>query len=453
MTAVRPARRDHPAEPALARIPFPLVDEFSRQHQRPGEPIAVHMEIRLPGQPEPARLRAAFRAALCRHARALVREAPGRWYRRRYEWELTDAPDLEPVGFPPAGPDALARARAVALAEAPPLSLAPPIRLEVIRSSPTAAGCVLLCTIHHTALDGPAFLRVLASTAELYGGAGEPADPPPNHSARPAPGRPAGPTLDPGPPLARSARVAPAPAAHPGRRVGNGVLLGELPVRPRPPGADHTVNDRLLVATCLMIARWNRLHDAPTRPIRITMPIDDRPRGVEMPIGNGTRLVEVRFGPREYAGEPGPDQIAELLRRTARRTAELKAIRRPPLGRGAALLTAPVLPVGLRAALTRGLGRAIGPWTSSTLLSNLGRIPYPLDFGDAGRADAVWVSAPTRMPRGLTLTTTGTGDRLHVALRWSRALLDDEAGRRLYGFFAESLAAVSAVPPTEGGAP
>ncbi|MGW9210398.1 condensation protein [Embleya sp. NPDC055664] len=466
MSAVRPARREHPAEPAPARIPFPVVDEVSRQCVRPGEAISVHMEIRLPGQPDPARLRTAFRAALRTHARALVREAPAPWYARRYAWELTDAPDVEPIRFPPPGPDALARARAAALAEAPPLTLAPPIRIEVIRSSPTAAGCVLLCTIHHTALDGPAFLRVLATTAKFYGGAGN--DPPaaPPTTDRAAAGTPTdGPGLDPGSPSARSARVAPAPSSDPNRRTGNGVLLGELPLHARPSGADHTVNDRLLVATCLTIAHWNRLHDAPLRPIRITMPVDDRPRGLDMPIGNGTRLVDVCFGPREYAPEhdgrhdgghtsyPSPDHIADLLRRTARRTRELRAARRPPLGRGAALLTAPVLPVGVRAAFTRALGRAVGPWTSTTLLSNLGRIPYPLDFGDAGRASAVWVSAPTRMPRGLTLTTTGTADRLNVSLRWSRALLDDAAARQLYGLLDAYLAAVAAAPnpPPPGG--
>ncbi|MEU0933703.1 condensation protein [Embleya sp. NPDC005971] len=449
MTAARPSRPGLPVGPALARIPFPLVDEMSRHGQRPGEPIAVHMEIRLPGQPDPARLRAAFRTALRRHARVLVREAPRPWYGRRYEWELTAAPDVEPVGFPPPGPDALARARARALAETPPLSLSPPVRLDVIRSSATSGGCVLLCTIHHTALDGPSFLRVLATAAESYSGTDS--TPVPERTGPPdAAAGPQSPALDPGRPPARSARVAPAPAALARRRRGNGVVLGELPVHPRPPGADHTVNDRLLVATCLTIARWNRLHAAPTRPIRITMPVDDRPRGAEMPIGNGTRLVEVAFGSREYANEPSPEAIVALLRRTARRTRQLRAAPRPPLGHGAALLTAPVLPVDLRASITRGLGRAFGPWTSTTLLSNLGRIPYPLDFGDAGRADAVWVSAPTRMPRGLTITTTGIAGRLHVGLRWSRALLDDAAGRRLYGFFADYLDTVSAAALAAG---
>src|SRR5207248_10048409 len=106
-----------------------------------------------------------------------------------------------------------------------------------------------------------------------------------------------------------------------------------------------------------------------------------------------------------------------------------------------------VAPVGLRGAVTRALRTAAAPWTSTTLLSNIGRLPYPLDFGDAGRPTAVWFSAPARMPRGLTVTAVSVGGRIQLALRWSHALLDDAAGARLGTLFAASLAA------TEGAAP
>jgi NRPS condensation-like uncharacterized protein len=211
------------------------------------------------------------------------------------------------------------------------------------------------------------------------------------------------------------------------------MLVAELPVPKRAKGAPYTVNDQLMVATALMITHWNREHGAAPRPMRITMPVDDRPRNASMPIGNGTRLVEVPFA----ADELDEQRIRELLRVTALRTRALKALDRPQLGHGAALLTAPVLPVGVRAALTRGLRRAAGPWTSTTLLSNIGRIPYALDFGDAGRADAVWFSAPARVPRGLTVTTASTAGRLHLALRWSRTLLGQDDGARLRDLFAQ----------------
>ncbi|MEV0264897.1 condensation protein [Streptomyces sp. NPDC050617] len=465
MTAVDRESATHPGggtgkrPDAPGRVPFPTVDEVSRHCFHEEEPETVHIEVRLPGRPDPARLRAAFRQALLRHPRALVRQAPSAWWRRRYEWELTDEPDTEPVDFPPPGPDALARARERALADCPPLEVSPPVRLSVVTGAEgrggtdwtdgPGGGCVLLIAINHTALDGPSCLRVLATAAELYGGRDNSparAEPTPHRRAEPAPapGKRGG---------GRPVRVA-ASTAAPAR--GNGVLLADLPVPARPHRdatgtAPYTVNDQLLVATRLMVARWNLLRGGPTRPVRITMPMDDRPLGDDMPIGNGTRLVDVGFGADERldeealtAGRPDPAAVARLLRRTAARTRMLKSTSGPQLGLAGTLLTMPVLPVGVRAAVTRGLRRAAAPWTSTTLLSNIGRIPYPLDFGDAGRAGAVWLSAPARMPRGLTVTTASTGGRLHAALRWSRALLDDAAGAELAEIFTRALDATSA---------
>ncbi|SCF61217.1 hypothetical protein GA0115280_103058 [Streptomyces sp. Cmuel-A718b] len=296
---------------------------------------------------------------------------------------------------------------------------------------------MLLFTVHHTALDGPACMRLAATAAEIYSGSPIPPSP--------APARPAAaalPRQSRTPALARPAQVAPG-SPGPAPVPGNALLLAELPVPRRESGAPYTVNDQLMVATALTVADWNRAQGAPgadRRPLRITMPVDDRPRGPEMPIGNGTRLVEVGFTAAEVAA--GAD-VAALLRTTAERTRALKAQPRPQLGHGAGLLTVPLLPVAARAALTRGLRVAAGPWTSTTLLSNIGRIPYPLDFGEAGRATAVWFSAPARMPRGLTFTTASTGGRLHLALRWSRTLLGEGDGARLLDLFTRHLAATS----------
>ncbi|MYT95730.1 MULTISPECIES: condensation protein [unclassified Streptomyces] len=429
MTATHPARPL--AAGRLPRVPFPVVDEVDRHCAQEAEPSTIHIEVHLPGRLEEDRLRAAFAASLARHPRALMRERPRGPFARRYEWELTDAPDRDPVGFPPAAPGALDRARADSLAAAPPLTLSPPLRVTVVEE-PGREGCVLVLTVHHTAMDGPACLRLAATAAEIYSG-----------RTAPAPAAPARPTTAPAPPrsgapaLSRPARVA---AGTPGRGPGNSQLLVELPVPRRESGAPYTVNDQLMVATALTVADWNRRQGAPERPLRITMPVDDRDRGPGMPIGNGTRLVEVGFGPAEVA--PDAD-IPVLLRLTAERTRALKALHRPQLGRSVSLLTTPLLPVAARAAYTRGLRVLAGPWTSTTLLSNIGRIPYALDFGDAGRSGALWISAPARLPRGLTFTTASTGGRLHLALRWSRALLGDEDGRELLGLFTRHLAATS----------
>jgi hypothetical protein len=451
MTSIEAATHDGhgSTRPVLARIPFPTVDEVSRHCLSDDEPETVHIEVHLPGRPDPVRLREAFHRALLLHPRILVRQAPHRWYRRSYEWELTAAPDTDPVSFTRPGPDALARARARALTLCPPLSQSPPVRLEVVTVE--AARTVLLLTLHHTALDAPAGLRVLATTAALHNGEDAPGP------GRPAPVRHAG-FAGPVPSAGRfrPVRLAAGPTAERPRTgsSGNGLLLMELPVPPRtvPTGADHpdpaawTVNDQLLVAASLMVGRWNRFHGVPYGPVRITMPVDDRTRDMAMPIGNGTRLVEVPVAPEDpceerllLAPRPDPAAVARLLHTTARRTRALKSLPRTPLGPGAALLTAPVLPVGVRGALTRHMRRAAARWTSTLLLSNIGRVPYPMDFGDAGRAHAVWFSAPARMPRGLSVAAASTDGRLHVSLRWSRDLLDDAGGATLARLFEECL--------------
>ncbi|MGW0733755.1 condensation protein [Streptomyces sp. NPDC002851] len=423
---------DGPGSPVL-RVPFPVVDEIARHCLQEDEPETVHIEVHLSGRVDVDRLTRAFTEALKRHPRILMREAPGRWYRRRYEWELTPGPDVPVVSVPEPGADALKRARVRALAEAPPLSLSPPVRLEVVRDPAHAEGCVLFLVINHTALDGPACLRVLATAAELYGGRDNAPAPPPARTAE-APDTP----VDLPSSWAPPAHIAP---GTPEPSPGNGMLIAELPVPRRPKGAPYTVNDQLMVATALTLAHWNRERGRPPGPMRITMPVDDRPRDARMPIGNGTRLVEVPFTAEELDEEVNEERIPHLLRVTSLRTRALKALDRPQLGRGAALLTTPVLPVGLRAAVTRGVRRAAAPWTSTTLLSNIGRVPYPLDFGDAGRAHAVWFSAPARVPRGLTVTTASTAGRLHLALRWSRTLLGPADGARLRDLFAHHLRA------------
>ncbi|POX36700.1 condensation protein [Streptomyces sp. Ru73] len=452
MTAPPPVHAPGPTAHAARPVPFPLVDEVARHCAQEAEPETVHVEVHLPGPVDDARLRAAFGQALARHPRALLRQAPVRWWHRHYMWQPAAAPEGDPVSFPEPGPEALRRARERALAQCPPLDAAPPVRLEVIPQE--ARGTVLLLTVPHTALDAPSCLRLLATTAELYGGAANSPAPPPVRAPEAAVRGTRRGTAAPRGGWRRPARV----AADRGRTApGNGMLLTELPVPDRPPRAQgarppHTVNDQLLVAACLAVTRWNRLHGARAAPVVLTMPVDDRPRGTGMPLGNGTRLATVAFGPADLrdtrlpggSWPPDPVVVARLLHRTAARTGALKAASGPQLGRAGALLTVPVLPVGVRAALTRGARAVAAPWTSTALLSNIGRLPYPFDFGTgSGRATRVWFSAPARMPRGLSLSTLSAGGRIQLALRWSRALLDDAAGAALCTLFEEALAATS----------
>ncbi|MEK8170617.1 hypothetical protein NKH77_16625 [Streptomyces sp. M19] len=165
-------------------------------------------------------------------------------------------------------------------------------------TEPARDGCVLLLAAHHTAFDAPSGLRLLATTAELYGdGAREareaedvrevPVAPAPDADRAPRRGvsgvrRPRGwrPTGGPRPPGQRDARARPARTAAPGpagprlrqrptpgRHLPDGRPLEPAARPPAGPGADHGAGGRPAAA-----------------PARAAL-------------GNGTRLVDVGFGP------------------------------------------------------------------------------------------------------------------------------------------------------------
>ena len=222
---------------------------------------------------------------------------------------------MEVVTFPPPDRDALKHARDRALDDAPPLSASPPIRLEVVDEDGSAE--------RHRPLPHHQPHRPRRPGLPPHPGHGGGAVRRPGQLPRRA--RPYAP---PGAPRDRpvdtpSTWAPPARVAHgtPEPSPGNGLLVTELTVPRRPKGSPYTVNDQLMVTTALMIAHWNREHGARPRPLRITMPVDDRPRDADMPIGNGTRLVEVTFAPEELDRRRA---CRELLRRTALRTRALQ---------------------------------------------------------------------------------------------------------------------------------
>jgi NRPS condensation-like uncharacterized protein len=65
------------------------------------------------------------------------------------------------------------------------------------------------------------------------------------------------------------------------------------------------------------------------------------------------------------------------------------------------------------------------------MLSNLGQISEPLDFGpEAGETTEVWFSPPARMPLGLAIGTVTAAGRLHLAIRYRHRLFGSEAAQR-----------------------
>lgn len=412
------------------RVPFPAMDEYSRHLlQEHLDADTVHVEAHLPGTVDVERLRAAFTRTLAGHPTLQVRQSDSRWWHRRYHWE--PAP-IDPAAV--AATADLGTTRHRALTEPPPLAAGPPLRLETAPAP--GGGTALLLTAAHTLADAGTCLRLLCDLADHYSGS-----PVGERSAGPARQRSAGPADASTAATARGGRpVRIAPAASPS--PGTGVHLSVLPLTRT--GADRlrpTVNDLLLTAVQLTLAEWNHRHDHPTGPIHLSMPIDDRPYGPlapGAPMGNHNHLTTIR------AGTPAPDAgAAALLGRISARTRAAKAA--PVTGGGlvARLVSTPWLPVGAKAPLTRTLRRVAAPWTSTALVSNIGRVTHPLDFGPAGPPDALWFSAPVRMPRGLSVSALTLDDRLHLAVRHCHQLLDQSAAAELARRCAETLDALA----------
>jgi NRPS condensation-like uncharacterized protein len=155
----------------LRRTRFGIADELSCYYDAPAEPCNVHIEVRVPGHLDSRALRDATAAALAAQPRALVRRAPGAWW-RRYAWEVPGQPDCDPVTTAAwADEDELARVRARFLSAAPPLRSSPPLRI-LLAAGPGEDRVIL--NAHHAALDGLSSLELLRSVARHYpGGAAE----------------------------------------------------------------------------------------------------------------------------------------------------------------------------------------------------------------------------------------------------------------------------------------
>jgi NRPS condensation-like uncharacterized protein len=395
--------------------PFSTVDELGCYFDSPAEPNNIHFELHLSGHLDPARLRTAVLDTLAAYPAARARR--GRWHAwdRRLHWEIAERPDVPPVEVVHwRDTDELAGQRERLLAAAPPLDLAPPLR---VRHAVGTDWDALLVNVHHAAMDGLSGLRLLRSIARRYTGGPDPVDARPVGVRAAAHGH------------ARSLRPAVRIAPDGGRPApGCGFHLLSLPIDDVHSGRT-TVNDVLVAALVVAVGEWNRAHGAGAGSVRVTMPVDARVHGQQ--VGNLSRLTVI-------AGEPGLG-AARLLADVARQTAAAKMSVGPQVDPLTGLLAAPWLPVAVKARLPALALRLAGGVSDTTLLSNLGRVGDPPDFGAATTATGLWMSSPVRMPRGVSVGTVTVRDRLHVCFRYRKALFDRSAAARFADTFVAAL--------------
>lgn len=405
-------------------LPFTAVDELGVCFDSAEEPNNVHLEAAIDGHLDPVRLRDAVLATLAADPRAAVRRARARRWDRRLVWEIACRPDVEPVEHVTwSNPGELAAIRNLVMCCAPDLDLAPPLRIAHATGPDTD---LLILNAHHAALDGRSCLALLRSVAHRYAGrAPLPPDPVP---ARVPVGRPAA-----APGYRRPARVA---ADRAEAAPGYGFLPLTFGLRssitPDPIG---TVNDLLLAALALAIARWNTAHGTETGTIRITMPIDARGAAETELLGNLSRLTGIVSARADLAD---PDR---LLLATARQSTAAKMRPGAQVDAVSRALVAPWLPISAKpklVKLARRLGSAL--FSDTSLLSNLGVVREPVDFGAGHPVSGLWFSTPAPMPRGLSVGAIGTRDRLGLCLRYRRALFDEPAATRFAALFTGALA-------------
>ena len=457
----RPARRRAGGEPAttrgantghdgqLVRSPFSMADEMACHFNTAAEPVNVHLEVRVPGHLDEQAFRMAAVAAITANHRASGRRAPGHLLRGRYLWEHPAGLDVDPVSFTTYADSAdLAGQRIAFIGRSPSIDQSPPLAL-LVASGPDCDYVIL--NAHHATMDGLSCLELLCDIGRRYR-----AVPLAVTTAGDKWGREQGRTPQSNQPEAAVSPSKPGwrrrrhlfswrPARIAGERGGGRgyglhmLLITGIPVvRALPSGAKATLNDALVTALIAAVGRWNADHDQPVRLVRITVPFNTRMQTEPQAAGNHSRLVTIAAVPPA----PGED-LGPLLLDVARQVRFARQQPGPQLGASFRAVAAIWCPSIVKCALVRAALRIAGPLVCDTvMMTNLGKVTDPPDFGLPGDKTMA-VSGQAQMPRGVSVAAITVGDKLQVAFRFNRALLDEVAADRFAAAFNGALGEIT----------
>ena len=429
---------------SIQRVPFSVVDEAVYLLDNEVEPWSIQLEVRVTGTLDEARFRSAVAEALSRHPMARARKATSRLAERRFAWEITSVPDLDPVRVVDCNDDdAVAGVRDDLQSISIPLVESPPLRIRLVHHPD---GDLVMLNVKHAAMDGFGSIRVLRSIARAYWGL---PDPQPDLELE----------------ATRDMRDALAAKNTPERARRMSTLLDKLRDEVQPParlGADGgtdkpgysfhhvslspektkalsaveggTVNDALVAALHLAIAGWNDERAVASNRIGVMLPVNLRPKEWwEEMAGNFSLNVRVATRPDE---RKSPEAVLKAV------SDQSKRIKRG--GTGAALIEVlgglSSLPLWAKQSVAPLLSFSGSRMVDSALLSNIGEVGEPPAFGpDAGDTTEMWFSAPARMPLGLSIGTATVAGRLHISYRYRHPQFDGPAVRRFAQHYEDAL--------------
>jgi NRPS condensation-like uncharacterized protein len=415
--------------------PFNLLEEFWRRCERSEEPANIHMEFCLAGHIEEDRFRTAIAAAFTKHPMMRARRVASSRLKVQSTWEVVNTKELplyDVVRVVQWQNDAeVARLRAELFSSFLDIHEVPALKFLLIHCPDSD---LLLFSINHTLCDGTGALRFLHSIARAYRGA---ADPLPSIDPIAARDLASGRFKPSEPGLRRPYRPKTIPAstipANPASVDSPCYGFHHVTIPPAVVSTfdakrlvpEATINDLLLTALLRTINAWNARRGTSQSHFLVHTPVNLRPQEWRNEIAASLAVSGNVGATAEQLATPESTMAAVVAQ-----TRWLKA------GGAMAFLDAPAW---VHQAFVLAMP-VIARWTRPTaVLTNLGRLDDPPDFGEAGRATSFWVSGGLGMPTGLLIGAATLDGALFLSFCYRHALFDDGTAREFADLFVEHL--------------
>lgn len=414
------------------RFPFSVTDELFHHLESAEEPMGLQLDLRLSGRLDEQELERAAFAAMRRHPMASVRQHPIQAGGNRYEWELIERADEDPVmAVECADDDAVEAARDSFYTRRLLLENAPPFRILIAHHP---AGDWLFFKMSHVVTDAAGAYRFLLSMMRLYAGVD---DALPQDidvvKARHIGGEFGAKSL----PerirrarrlieyLGRSVQLPTRIASAYGENKAGLSFVSHTFTREQTDELARlrlgraTLNDVLATLVQMAIERWNTQRNEPSGRITLMNVMNFRPiTWRQEAVGNFSLWVNVAT--RAQDRRSYEDALAVITEQTQKYKSDETAGLLVDL-----LNLAQVLPKPLRKELTNLMPLTGNFVVDTAVLNNLGRVPdIPDPAGKAGRITAIRFSTPTRMPMGVAVGVVTLRGELTITFRYRRAQFD-----------------------------